>query len=288
MIARALPDIAEGIAARLLLRLLPDPRTAEIEPRLSALEADEAVALAGVLSSLKTDHESLSGSPAIQRQVRDALAAVLRRGPLSDARRDAATQRLGTAGSLPLSDYKISIPPGLFKTFQEFGERQNYVESAIREADACEHISIRAAEQEEQVAHSLFVRRVTSKSGEYAHLVITQRVGKRLDFNAIWRVYPEVVRWDRSPRDILRAFVQQFGLMIDIPTRAPTQFIESDAVPQPAYSTARLNVVNAPLGHEYMVFGTSRMSAALPVLSLSFVYAVDLTVYGEFLATKRR
>lgn len=283
--AAVMPNVPDGIAADLLMRLLKDPFASSADPRLEDLDEQESNWLKEVAVSLGIPRDKALWSESDLLRFRNALAHSLERGPTTPDRARAARGRLGNAGLLRASEYKIEWPDSL-RDFESFGERRTHIERAIFEADVVQHLSNRGQDTSRQTEGiTLFVRMVTPNAGsEFAHLVVMNRKEATLRFMASWRVIRRLVEWtpEMTALDLLKRFVDVFGLPFQAVRGYPTKFLLHDAVPWDGKSSPQqmLKVMAGPVADFRAQFAV-RLSADLGVLEVALAYVIDVARYKK-------
>lgn len=227
---------SELVAARLMSRFLVDPLSAEPEPRLADMSAEEEEALHAILATLGISEGEVRTSDVARQRVLDAISKSIRARSLTPDVLEKAGARLGNEGSLPDSLYQIALDPrGPARLFLELGEQRDAILNVVRKANAVQHLSHRGDSQiPEAMGQSIFVRQMTPRKSEpYAHIAVMSRKGTQLQFESVWRVFPSVVRVleGSTPLDLLRAFVEHYGVSFALPNRPLTKFIVQDAIP---------------------------------------------------------
>lgn len=174
-------DISEAVAARLMRRFLRDPFDERPEPRLDALSPEEQGALGKVLEAVGATLPDLVGSAVVRSRAIATLVDSLEAGPASPARAQDALNRLGTAGRLSLSEYRLEFRE-IVATFARYGDRQSHIEKTIRSPDLVQHLSATGTQvRSEAEGVSLFVERIVPTRGQpFARVVVCSRQGMLL------------------------------------------------------------------------------------------------------------
>ncbi|MCR5880699.1 hypothetical protein [Phenylobacterium sp. J367] len=163
-----------------------------------------------------TDASSSAARAKIDRFLGDALRdiALENRSPAQ------ILERMGTAGRLPSSAYRIVLEDEFLRQFRPFAVTRRIVEKTIQSPSDLQHLMLDSAPEDEGDMFSLFVREMHNRPaiGPYWLLVQTTRRGIDLVPQSAWWVHPKYVNLEEAeePIDVLRAFVEQFGLPLSI------------------------------------------------------------------------
>jgi hypothetical protein len=284
------PPVPQGVAATLLLRFLKQPFAPATSLRVEDLSDAEHQWLARVVSSLGLPDVPGPWPESDVIRIRNVLAHALEKDSLDSARFDAARARLGEAGLLRPSEYRLQIGE-IVREFERLGDRRTYIERSVLEADVVQHLSHRGGDDQRKESPeglSLFARLIdTGKRPPFAHLVVTGRKGASLEFQAAWRIVRQVVDWNPSmtPLDLLKGFVDRFGVLLEVPGRLPTKFVLFDAIPKP---TQGFRGVLRPAesmnpNHDFSVQMMLRMNQQVGLIEISMAYQIDTTIYRQSL-----
>jgi hypothetical protein len=195
-----------------------------------------------------------------------------------------AKNRLGARGALPLTSYEIVFGQDL----ASLSATRTNVEEAIRRADSVQHLQIKSSANTVNAsfdALSMFAKRIRTGSSDFFLLVVALRKGARLTVAEAWRAYERYVdcRDVHSPLELLRRFVDVYGMSFSLGPRSNLKFLVDDAIPvRPGEGLPPVNIPN-PEGHSLKVSILARTSE-LAVSEVALGYVIDVTAYQAHLA----
>lgn len=196
-----------------------------------------------------------------------------------------AKQRLGARGELPLTSYEIVFG----QDATSLAATRTNIEEAIRKADHVLHLQQKSTASTTEApfdALSMFAKQVRAKGEQFYLLVVALRKGPRLTVAEAWRAYERYVdcRDIQSPLELLRRFVDVYGMSFSLGPRSNLRFLVDDAIPlQPGEGFPRLDVSN-PENHSFKASILARTSE-LAVAEVALGYVIDLMAYRTHLAS---
>ncbi len=195
-----------------------------------------------------------------------------------------ALARAGQAGRLPTGLYEVTLTPGFLPMFGRYGIKKKLIEEAIHKPDDFEHLLTEDAKEQDVI--SLFMKRMLP-SGREPHwlLVQTHRQGIVQVAQSAWRVYPTDVDLSHAekPLDVLKAFVETFGLGITLGNRH-TKFIESEPfVGAGIHAQKLIHEIaqrNAQFPHlKFFASASHVRTVTSDKFNVGVAYCIDLTKY---------
>ena len=201
--------------------------------------------------------------------------------------RTEAKARLGNRGELPLNQYELKFASA-FDSLAEIGTRRSHVESAIRTPDRVEHLLPERFDfgMDFGITFVAKYEKASRRENNFWLLVQTQRVKAALNVTAAWRVYLSDVKLksDPSPLDILRAFVDVYGL--DLPgIGVSPKFVLYKVIPASLSDDPKLLFRLHPEDAKRKFLGVFALRASsLGVVEVACAYAIDLEKYKYDLA----
>jgi hypothetical protein len=222
-----------------------------------------------------------------RRRISEALSQALSRAILGDTPVRDVQRVLGNRGTLPMGGYKISFR----SEFKSLKENERFVEQAIRSADRIEHLAAAHSEGAGERGVTLAAKRVVPKKGSAHWLLIdSTRQGSSLFVNAAWRVFEQTVELENvdTPTDLLRRFLEVYGLEVEVRGRAKGRLLQNVQVPVAAGAMSEgsyFKVHDEEVEDSFGVFSGSsvELEADDVVLThdnvLILGYAIDLRPY---------
>jgi hypothetical protein len=144
-----------------------------------------------------------------------------------------ARERIGQKGWLRPGLYEVKFAQP-FTHSATFGVRRSHVEQALSNPDAIEHLFPEKKGLVEVAPLSLIAKRIDvgKNKDSFFLLVVARRQGFVLTVQMAWRVYPEdvAVRAGTTPLEMLRAFVEKYGLVQRIAGKE-AKFFDYMAIP---------------------------------------------------------
>jgi hypothetical protein len=186
--------------------------------------------IAEIRNRLRLKKDDLS--PKALGRIYDALVTEMFAHNLTPEQEKQAAIRLGQRGDLRPNLYRIEMPDAFLNRAKIFGVRRSHVEEVLRYPDVVDHIQKEAA----RVAVSLYVKKVSLPKGNgFTWVVVTQRDGINQTVNSALRLYdqdfPDVD--DTRPIDMLRAFLEVFGVSFRLGGGSETKLVLNEMVPDP-------------------------------------------------------
>lgn len=275
---------AEDILTHATLSLLPDPG---IEGKSGLGGGDPSLAdrvLGEVRRRLHLASDDVS-SPAKAR-ILDYLTNEMSTYALRNANLNEIRARLGRRGVLPAGEYRIEFTE-YFRTRQSSSAvpRSEILET-IRYPDYTQHIQPERVFKTQGEAITLLVK--ASSGGQISDpsllLVHTLRRDDHLRVWVAWRIFPSEVALQgaQSPVDLLKAFVDKYGVWFQVVGGAPTKLILDDPVlirPERIPPDMEvLDPVDLPRGsHAEATWMLNPVG--LDIVGVFFAYAINLTQY---------
>jgi hypothetical protein len=192
-----------------------------------------------------------------------------------------ALGRAGQAGRLSPAVYKVEQSPVFAELFSKFAPKRKVVEDAVRHPDDFQHLMTEGAVENEVI--SLFMKRLEPGGGKPPHWLLVQTHRREMTqvVQSAWRVYPDDVDLTRarSPLDVLKAFVETFGMTVRVGGRSE-KFVESVTVV--GTRNALMEITPAPRGPYFS--SVSQVKTTAPgVFNVGIAYCIDLVKYAAAL-----
>lgn len=260
----------EQVLAAITQHLLPRPH---VEP--SQLTQLEEKALYEIARKLKIDLND--SSPQTQTKLFRFIAEEIVKPIRESARWEDAKYRLGQMGELRGDLYQIIFHRSFF-TFEQLGIRRAHVEEAIRNPHSVEHLLPDKFTVKDSPAISLSVRHLR----DFSILVQTFRSGYTQQVIIAWRLYHSEIpslKIDASPLDMLKAFVDHFGVMISVPGLPATKFILYEVIPFVSSPKQLTQLTHIHSHDQTLVVSTSVSKLELGVTEIGIFYAIDRPKY---------
>jgi hypothetical protein len=222
---------ANGVLAAAALSSAPDPGVGERPVVLQKYGKEAAAVLSEIREQLNVSPEN--DSPETRARIAKVLTDALRQSILTSANQTEVLTRVGAAGQLSPVAYNVVQPNDFQATFFSLGLSRNYVEDAVKHPDDYQHL-LTEGMPDDWKDISLFMKRVMSREERKRHWLLVQTHRMGLDQIAIagWQIFPDDVNIERArrPIDVLKAFVDVFGVPITVGERT-ARFIESELYP---------------------------------------------------------
>jgi hypothetical protein len=281
------PQEAGNILAALALASVPNPSSEE-----PALVKQYSSYLPKVENEIRSrlkiafDDNSSTSRSRFDGELAKILAATF----LDRKNRNEILARAGQSGKLAPAEYLIDFG-ALPTVFYGLGTRNGHLLDAIAHADDVQHLQVEGTVDEKPF--SIFVRFVPQRRSEdtFWLVVFAHRYGVTQTVHHAWRVYPTDIDISgcKVPLDVLKTFVQRFGLDIEI-GKFKGKFVADTEIPVEMVETNGENLVKfqTPLirDAEKKIF-VSTMSAVPfdnpPRVYVSVAYAIDLRKYVPYL-----
>ena len=185
-----------------------------------------------LLQELKAALGVEGDSPDEQARVREAISELVVQSVMAGSTLGDVRSRLGIKGELPLSSYKITFAKGLLK---QSGENENFIRRALKANPEIQHILPKNLPIELGVKGMTLILIPQFSRGDHDHWLIldAMRAGEKLVISDIYRIFPEVVDLSlaAAPLDILKSFVEVYGLAFKIDQLGPQKFFENLVLP---------------------------------------------------------
>ncbi len=276
------PTIASRVLSRIVQKLLPQPEGKSIISNDIFSEEFYLLVLKEAMECLKIQPNDKSIESRTKLFI--FLSGELSKLALNASERREARARLGDRGDLNLELYKINFGIS-FNQVSNYGVRRSHVESSMRKPDNVQHLVGERFDQENRKNISLFSTFKYSNQIENSFYLFVEAVREDDQLNVIsaWRIYPSDVdtRDTRFPLDLLKAFVNVYGLEFRIADYATHKFLIYDAFPFQAKARENklIEILNASNDDFYQNFFV-RIST-LNVLEVSMAYCINLTKYAK-------
>lgn len=276
---------AERVLASLIQRYLPKPIIRDEGP-----DDLQQKVLSEVLRAAKVDpaDRSEEAQSRVLRVLSDQLSRELLKGP----RLAAAKARLGERGELTLNLYRIGFEKE-FSESEKRGARKGFMIDAARNPDSVQHLdNVLHMENDDEapVRQTLFTKTIRGKRRRdaFTWLIHAVRSADELTVAVAWRVYHEQVNINgrEEPLEIMRQFVDRYGLRFTLADKAPTKLIIYDVLPEKfgdiSFDTLarRFIRVDNPHGSK-MAFFMAKAGVSLGMLKIILWYVLDQSLYDR-------
>ncbi len=210
------PAEVEGILANLTLGMLPSPTLTE-EPSPPNELRERLINEIRIRLRLKREDYS----PKAMSKIYEYLAKEIGRVALAQVDVKEIKSRLGQRGDLAAPLYKVDFTPQFVDAYERHGVDRANVELALRAPDSVEHIHPAGLGIDDDKATSLYVRLFRNSFrplNTFTLLVACQRVGYVQRVGHAWMIFHSDVDLSttKTPSDVLRAFVDKYGLDITV------------------------------------------------------------------------
>jgi hypothetical protein len=216
------PQEIEGILANLTLGLLPNPGVGSnrYEPDITPEFHQRLIQEIRVSLRLKRDDKS----PQAMAKIYEYLAHEIERAALMGVDISEVKTRLGERGDLAPSLYKIEFTDTFRNLSETRGIEKRDVEQALRAPDFVQHLRPELLGIATAKLTSLYLKEFKNSqhpSNTYSLLVFCHRSGYVQKVGEAWRIFPSDVDTStaKSPLDVLKAFVNKYGLEIEVGDR---------------------------------------------------------------------
>jgi hypothetical protein len=205
---------------------------------------------------------------------------------VSDTAVQAALARAGQAGRLTPSAYKVVQPETFTHQFYRLGITKPQTEEAIRHPDDYQHLMTGDAVPGEADVFSLFVK--YSPGGRKIEpnwlLVQAFRRGAEQVAQSAWRVYSNDVDLSsaRNPLDLLKAFVDAFGIEIVVGSQRPAKFVEAVSMiksPRDEQMNFAVTAVLPPNVANVFYSWANRKTTNPSIFNVGLAYCIDMGRY---------
>jgi hypothetical protein len=273
-------DDEERVLAALIQWFLPQPRDEEPETLPSDLKALQHSALAEIQANLSIDPADQSAMT--KAKILEFLAKEMSGPVVRGTRGEQAKRRLGQRGDLRPDFYKIEFGDS-FHEAEKRGIRKSHVEDALRHPDEVQHLLPERIQKEGFPAVSLYAKNHGEQrsADQFTLLVQTTREGYTQRVDSTWRVYHSDVNLSQAhePLDLLRAFVEVYGLYCRVGNSAPAKFFLYEAFPlTPGQRPTEILKIDVPQGVFFETSSLIRVSS-LGVIEVAIAYVIDMVRY---------
>lgn len=276
----------EQVLASLIQRFLPQPRDEEPEALPNDLKELQDSVLAEIQGNLKI--EPSDHSTTAKAKILEFLTKEMSEPVVGGARGEQAKIRLGQRGDLRPDFYKIEFGDS-FREAEKRGIKKSHVEDALRHPDEVQHLIPERIRAEGFPAVSLYTRHHGHQrsTDRFTLLVQTMREGYTQRISSTWRVYHSDVNLSQAhePLDMLRAFVDVYGLYCRVGTSVPAKFFFYEAFPLvPGQRPTEMLKFDAP---QEALFDSSFLVRVSPlgVIEVAIAYVIDL---GRYMSDLRK
>ena len=194
-----------------------------------------------------------------------------------------ARQRLGNWGGLPPDQYNVEFLDSFADHHDKFGIKKKYLEEIVRSPDDVQHLLCDRFRDIYKGAVSLYIKtfRYNTAFKTFTVLVEARRENATQIVSKSWRVYHSDVDLSgcRRPLDILKTFVDVYGITYRLADCEPTKFTLFAEVRFSEHhpSESFLHPVSPPGVPFEGSFILNRRDA--DVVEVSLVYAINLAKY---------
>lgn len=215
------------------------------------------------------------------------LADTLLSSTLED-REPIIRDRLADRGILPIRQFSVEFSEQFYDTSRKRGANEQQVSEAVRQPDLLERLFSDWERKHANAEHFLCVKRYGKLSGDnrYSLLVEGSRRKAKHVVSRAWRIYHREVPCEQieRPLDILRAFVDVYGLPIRVAGATWTKFLENEVLNtkrriRHAKEVLQLLSIDNPKNDSYEAGGFFRQDE-LNVLHFAYFYAINTSQYN--------
>jgi hypothetical protein len=222
----------ERVLASVTQRLLPQPRDELLNVEAEELRELQDSILLEIRDRLKLS--TTKETPESQTKILDFLFKEMSAPVTSGKRGEQARARLGQRGELRPDLYHIKLGD-FHRELEKRGVKRSHIEDALRRPHEVQHLLPDKIRSREFPALSLYIKHHGDLHSpeRFTLLVQAQREGDRLTINSAWRLYHTDVDLSRAhePVDMLRAFVDVYGLYCRVGNSAPAKFFLYEEFP---------------------------------------------------------
>ena len=211
----------EGILSSTVLSMLPDPGIyPSDEGHSSDLDIRTRVIDEICQKHKIEDWDSQEG----RSQVMKVISSLIMDTSIPKDKIDSIKASIGHRGILRADRYKIEYMDVFDEMFKPLGTRKSHIESALRNPDSFEHLSLGS---DQESASSIYCKIVGSKPNDFTLIVSAKREGYTQKVGYAWRAYHAEFPYFnlRSPIAILSEFVNRYGLEMTMGGRKSKLFI---------------------------------------------------------------
>lgn len=222
---------AARVLAALSRTLLPDPGIAESssKPEMDADVLESLLAEIRHRLRIRDDDFSLD----TKSKIYDFLSRELSKAALADTSEKSVKDRLGNKGELRPDQYGVVISEQTTQIIEALGNKRHHVIDAITHPDSVVHLHGSYTGEDDDVRPTISIKSVSGRRADHDFilLVISYREGQVQEIEAAFRVYRSDVeiRATSNPMDILKAFVQTYGLTFQVGSEV-SKYIENQVL----------------------------------------------------------
>ncbi len=225
------------------------------------------------------------GSDQYDEVMRSFLSKQVETAIMGDSDPAEVRRRLGRQGRLPLSGYEIDFSKSFVK---ESRENEKYIRRAIASATDFQHVFASSLPDVGKGMTLIMIPQMLRKV-EHWLLVDAIRENDKLLVDRSFRVFPSIVdlRTANAPLEVLRAFVDHYGLSFSLENMPPAKMYEQLLF---AKSEGQLDIKLPDAGTEYDVTVTgssftfkedvaNRLGVPMVGCTVIAAYGVDVAKY---------
>lgn len=273
---------AQGILANLTLEMMPDPGVpSKVGRHVDAETRDRLLHELRIRLRLKRD----DNSPKARALLYKALAEEISGLALAGSKIKEVKARVGQQGLLSPRLYRIDFSfPNFRIAAEKCGVTRAQAEDAIRHPDSFEHFKPELLGFDPERATSLFLKAQKDGGEFYQLLVLTKRHDDTLTVINAWRVYPSDVDLSRAetPLDVLRAFVESFGIEFKIGGVEKKLFMYERVAVKDKGEHIEVHF-DPKIADGDQVVGQAFFEQKQGVLEVAVAFEIDYIVYAESL-----
>ena len=274
--------VASRILSEVVQKLLPHPETQSTIESESGHSTLHSLVLSEARERVNVNPED--DSKDAKTKLFAFLSNEISKLVLTTRERNEAIARLGERGDLNLELYKIVFTKE-FDLQSHYGVRRNHVISTIRHPDSFEHLLPERFDLEGVKNISLFTSFHSLDHSDNNFILLVEAIRDRDQINVFsaWRIYPSDmdIRDTRSPLDILKAFVNAYGVEFTVGGDLHLhKFLLYEALPIKT-GTAAHPLMIIPVHPDTRLHGNFffRISP-LNVIEISMAYCINLSKYA--------
>lgn len=274
-------EAAEYLLATVIKSLLPSPK---VQPSISEgpVQAElQMKVLEEVKRKLRLDANDQSHTA--NAKILEFLASEVCEYILSRANVNHIKNRLGQRGELWPSHYEVEFSRQFADTAEKRGVRRKHVVEALRQPDAVEHLLTPRIKDSDSVHFSLYIKVVKKPetTDPFNLLVQTRRTGNVQSVASVWRIYLKDVNLKnvREPLDVLRAFVEVYGMDFRIAESSWGKFFLYESI-QPGVNQRTTKILEVEnLKNENWESGMLFRKSSLGVIEIAVAYVINISKY---------
>jgi len=213
------PQEIEGILANLTLGILPNPGVGDNRYQSDIAPEFHQRLIQEIRVSLRLKRDDKS--PQAMAKIYEYLAREIERAALVGVDITEVKTRLGERGDLAPSLYKIEFADTFRDLSEKRGIERRDVEQLLQAPDFVQHLRPEFLGIATAKLTSLYLKEFKNSqqpSNTYSLLVFCHRVGYVQRVGEAWRIFPSDVDLTtaKSPLDVLKAFVNKYGIEIQV------------------------------------------------------------------------